>query len=81
MSAVQQHGFENPTSDCELEDMFGHYFDRAKALADLIQSYSPDSEASIKTIRRTGGMLLVEAEDAQKAFNKWVENKKEASHG
>ena len=78
MSAVQQHGFENPTSDCELEDMLGHYFSRAKALADLIQSYSPECETNISTIRRTGGMLLVEAEDAQKAFNKWVENRKEA---
>jgi len=77
MTAVQEHGFEEPQNDASLEDMFGYYFDRAKALSDLIQSYSPDSEASIKTIRRTGGMLLLETEDAENAFNQWVEQRKE----
>ncbi len=58
MSAVQEFGFENPASDLDLQDMLGHYLTRVQALADLIQSYHPESKPSIPTLNLAGEMLV-----------------------
>ncbi len=77
MSTVLEFGLGHPVFDIELQDMLGRHLDRTKALAELIQAYSPDN-IDIKTIRNAGSMLLMECQDAEQAFKNWAEGRKEA---